>query len=488
MECLRCGASILEDGAVFCPECGARLDGKASCPTCGQWIEAKYAYCVFCGAKVNKKNTDKSCNLEQDGAFPPACGTTLAENNEASVSNENGKRRNSTFAWIRAGLGITLTLLSLVFVFMIGFQSFLAGDALAFVEMGLDSDPQTIKLFYYFSDAYKEISSLKEVLLFQSELPIIAAYIHAIMGTVISAATISCVVGFAVPAIINFVKFIITKVENNSGKWAVRSVIAYLAGCTALYVLNFCTLDLHLVIRESLNVGTVLEGVMTIGFDIVTIVGIVLCSVFLALYAIVNYIKRGRAWKSKETVFNCIFGVLTAAFAIVACAVGQNASVGTAITITEGFSQNIKFAMSQLPFSSFLVSFIEPQIFSFFDSPYVSQMNTSYAFALVQEIMMLGVVACSLCAIAARIFETEGKTNGTLLFSILTAAFSIAQLIAGIVSQSIMHNLCGELIAGGSKAVTTTLIVSNAVIALVFAGLQLITSIIHSTIAKIQKS
>lgn len=487
MECLKCGANILEDSAVFCPECGARLDGKTSCPTCGELIDDKYAFCVFCGAKVDENTTDKSCNLEQDGAFPPACDTTLAENNEASLSNENGKRWNSVFAWIRAGLGITLTLLSLVFVFMIGFQSVLAGDALAFVEMGMDSDPQTIKLFYYFGDAYKEISDLKEMLLFQSKLPIIGAYIHAIIGTVISAATIACVVGFAVLAIINFTKFAITKVENNSGKWAVRSVIAYLAGCAALYVLNFCTVNLDLIIPKTSNTGTYLQGVMAIGYDIVTIAGIVLCSVFLALYAIVNYIKLGKAWKSKKTVFNFVFGVLAAAFAIVACAVGQNAIVGTTIAITAGFPQNIQFAMSQLPFSSFLVSFIEPQISPFFDSQYVNQMNTSYAFALVQEIMALGVVACSLCAIAARIFETEGKTKGTLLLSILTAAFSIAQLIAGIVSQSIMHNLCRELLTGGSAAITTTLIVSNAIITLVFAGLQLITSIIHSKTAKIIK-
>ncbi len=484
MECLKCGANILDDSAVFCPACGARLDGKTACPSCGQWIEDKYDYCAFCGANVSKKTTDNSCNLEQDGTFAPTCGTTFAENNGAAVLNENSKRWNSVFAWIRAGLGVALTLLSLVFVFMIGFQSFLSGDALAFVEMGLDSDPQTIKLFYYFGDAYKEISELKEISLFESELPIIAAYIHAILGTVISVATIGCVIGFAVPAIINFVKFTITGVENNSGKWAVRSAIAYLAGCAALYVLNFCTFDLDLVIPKSPTVGTNLQGLMTIGYDLVTIAGMMLCGALLVIYTIVNCIKHGKAWKNKKTAFNCIFGMLAAAFTIVVYAVGHNASVGTTIAITEGFPQNIKFALSQLPFSSFLVGFIES--LPYFDSQYMNQMNASYAFALVQEIMLLGVVVCSLCAITNRIFETEGKTNGTLLFSILTAAFSLAQLIAGIVSQSIMHNLCSELI-GGSDVMTTTLVVSNAIITVIFAGLQLITSITHSATAKVMK-
>ena len=34
MNCSKCG-TLVEESAIYCGTCGARVDGKKSCPTCG---------------------------------------------------------------------------------------------------------------------------------------------------------------------------------------------------------------------------------------------------------------------------------------------------------------------------------------------------------------------------------------------------------------------------------------------------------------------
>ncbi len=476
MECLKCGASILADNAVFCHECGARLDGKITCPKCGQLIDDKYAYCVFCGTRIDQNANNAPCDK------------TFTKQDEQSFANDNGTVGNKVLAWTRAWVGMALVLFALVFVFLIGFQVDLTGQAVALSQINFQASQENIKLFYYFNDAYKEIETLKEILDFQSNLTITGAYIHAVMGTVISAVTIACVIGFAATAIVYFIMFFIKKVENNSAKWAVRSVVAYFAGCIALKVLNYCFVDINLVFPGSPSWGKPLNATITIDFDIATKIGLILCIVGVALYAIFNCIKQGRSGITKTKLFKFGFGVLAATLAIVVCAVGQNAIVGTAINMSDGFEQNMTLSikMAQLSFVSFLDSSLKIQSTPILD-PF-SKIDISYTFAVIQEIMMLGIVVCSLCAIATRIFETEGKTKGTLPFAILTVAFSVAQLITGIVSQSVVHDLYRELFASSAVPINTTLILGNSIITLIFAVLLLATSIIHLTTKKRMKS
>ena len=476
MECLKCGASVLEENATFCHECGARLDGKITCPKCGQFIDDKYAYCIFCGMRL-----DETTNIAH-------CDKALTKQDVQSFTNDNGTLGNKVLAWARAWVGMALVLFALVFVFLIGFQVDLTGQSIALSEINFDASQENIKLFYYFGDVYKEIEAFKEIIDFRNNFIITAAYIHAVMGTVISAVTIACVIGFATTAIVFFIMSFIKKVENNSAKWAVRSVVAYFAGCIALKVLNYCFMDINLVFPEIPSGGTPLNATITIDFDIATKIGLILCIVGVALYIILNCIKQGRSGITKAKLFKFGFGVLAATFAIVVCAVGQNAIVGTAINMSNGLDRNMTLSlkMAQLSFASFLDSSLKAQTIPILD-PF-SKIDTSYTFALVQEIMMLGVVVCSLCAIATRVFETEGKTKGSLLFAILTVMFAVVQLIAGIVSQSVIHDLYKKLFEVNAVSINNTLILGDSIITLIFAALLLLTSIIHLTAKKMMKS
>ncbi len=488
MECFKCGASVLEENAAFCHECGARLDGKIACARCGQFIDNSYAYCTFCGAKVGQTTTTPDWVMQQNQPPFPNGNGTFTQQGGQSFAGENGKLENKILVWTRAWLGMALALISLAFVFLIGFQINLSGQAVAFSEINFETTQENVKFFYYFSDVYKEIETLKELFGFQSNYTITAAYTHAVMGTVISAVTIGCVIGFAATAIVNFIMLFIKKAETNSAKWAVRAVIAYIAGCIALRILNYCLVDINLISSERPSWKSPLTATISIDFDVITNIGLILCMVGVALYAILSCIKQILSGITKKKLLKFAFGVLAAAFAIVVFAVGQNAIVGTAITTSDGLEQNMTLSlrMAQLSFASFLYSSFQSQYFPIVDPS--SKIDTALTFAVVQEIMLIGIVVCSLCAIASRIFETDGKAKGAVPFALLTTAFSIVQLIAGIVSNSVVHDLYNSLFGSNTATLTTNLILQNSIISLVFALLLLVTSFISLKITKPKKT
>ena len=51
MRCANCGKDNPE-GAVFCSECGRRLDGMRQCPACGKLIAEGSKFCSFCGMNI----------------------------------------------------------------------------------------------------------------------------------------------------------------------------------------------------------------------------------------------------------------------------------------------------------------------------------------------------------------------------------------------------------------------------------------------------
>lgn len=91
MECKKCGTPAIE-GASFCANCGARVDGKKACEACGQFNDENNVYCVYCGTRMDGKTACETCGAVYEGNFCPACGHAKAETSKPAKKT-GGKQR-----------------------------------------------------------------------------------------------------------------------------------------------------------------------------------------------------------------------------------------------------------------------------------------------------------------------------------------------------------------------------------------------------------
>ncbi|MBE5734451.1 MAG: zinc ribbon domain-containing protein [Clostridiales bacterium] len=146
MNCGKCNFEV-PSGGVFCPNCGARVDGKKECSNCKSLIDENAVYCTFCGARVDGKKTCANCGEEINGKFCVKCG---AKNNEKEQGLAKSKTRDGFAVYskvvniISPSLSICVLLLTFVFSFFIGLTS--------------TSEEAEIKIdcFYFFSKAFRE--------------------------------------------------------------------------------------------------------------------------------------------------------------------------------------------------------------------------------------------------------------------------------------------------------------------------------------------
>ncbi len=479
MDCLKCGASIPEENAVYCGECGARLDGKKVCPSCEGLIDEKYAYCIYCGARADGKEPCKGCGTYFDGAFCSNCGTpaqvkkSVSAPVKASAAKTEEKPKNpvwkTIFAWIRSGAGLACVCFALIFVFLIGYD--LSARALG-ETVGSMAAAEDKKLWYFFGDVYKELKDFKQAGAFKSDIPAAGLTIYAIMGTVLSAATLLGVVGCAIPAIIGFVKFATTRVENNGAKWGVRAALVYIGGAFAMYALDAIMMEMS-VSGESVKAILLMDDA--------TKAGIAICIVFLAIYAAGNLVRKGKEWKSGKTIAKFVLTACAAAFAIIVIAVDKSGLVG--FKMTESGSV-IEYALAQQYSNIMLVTIAEGAGVAFYNNN-LGLISTSFAFSLVQQIMLIATIACAAILLLKGIFSTEENVKGKMCLSILLLVFAVVQMVSGIVCQNSMNQLMVNMAnSAGSDLVEYNLVLGAAIVTVVFAVLNLGVQIASKVVEK----
>ena len=496
MICKKCNAIVSEEGATYCHACGARLDGKKACPACGRFIEEAHTYCVYCGERTDGKVACPACGTYHAGAFCPDCGAALKESAAKETACERKEKKpadpkkkeriwTAVFSWIRSGAGIACAVFALIFVFLIGIGAPLGNEAknlLTSAGMGGLLGEDSKSLYYFFGDVYKDLDSMKTAATFRSNIPIASGYVYAVLGTVISVATIASVVGFAVPAIVGFVQFATTRVENNSAKWGVRAAIAFLGGAAALYALDVISMDL--VVQNPMVSTISLINIRTgVAYNGATVAGIVLCIIFLVVYAASNLVRKGRAWKKTETI---VAGVLTAVgvvFAMVAYAVAKGGYVGFELR-DDGTAMTVGGTFSQYYNNVILLTIAELTAGAQFYNEQLGQIGLSFVFSLLQQAAVLGVIVSAVGGVANDLFGTEKENKNGLVWSILLASFAVVQLVCGIVSQNAFCSVVMAYAESSSSTGDYTLLLGGGIVTVVFALLGLGVQIARASIGK----
>ena len=277
MECKKCSAVNPEE-AVFCRNCGKRLDGKVSCPACDAMNDEDSNFCIHCGTKLSNKSICPSCNTVYEGNFCPACGKTAPAQPQTRAHKAKQtvtppaacatSKWRKILEYVGGGLAMSAVFFAVLFAFLIGVN---VGNISNLIGANGVNVTMEVTIFDFFGKAYEDL----DFTYYDSSLAFVELF-PTILGTLIVVVTLVCVVVFAALAIARYIKFVTGKSQKDYSTFAAATVISFLTGALAFLALN------------SVIGGASMSGVSATaatGFNSATIAGIVLASIFFAAFA-----------------------------------------------------------------------------------------------------------------------------------------------------------------------------------------------------------
>ncbi len=332
MLCKKCGKEAVE-GAIFCGDCGGRLDGKIACISCGKLNEDVNAYCNFCGARIDGKTTCKNCGTAYESKFCPTCGQQAAATSKVCEEKQPASSESllKKICKIVGGASVMLgVFFSMLFVFFVGLElSQSTGGAL-----------EKIDIFYFFGDAYKEIDELATGSMLDWFALRTESYhlLYCIVGTVLSSLTLLSVVSFGTVAIVKYALSWAKKTEDKSHGWAIATIVSFLAGTALFYAYNAATVGIS---GSSLGALAGQAAETSTSFNGGAIAGIVLSAVALGVGLIFRYVRvGGGVWKGSKLP-QTVCALVGVALAGVTLTLFKNAllSAGLDLTIVQNSSR-----------------------------------------------------------------------------------------------------------------------------------------------------
>lgn len=486
MVCKKCGAETLADGAVYCAACGNRLDGKIQCENCNQFNDGGNVFCVYCGTRIDGKTVCKHCGELMEGAFCAKCGGAAekpVKKSEKSATSNKQKLWDKVFDLSSGGVVLLGAVFALIFVFLIGF----VGVTTEMTATKTTAAKESINIYYFFGNAYKDLADTKTQFAdMQCEQLLIGdAYLYAIICTILAAATIACVVGFVIPAIVSYVKYATGKTEKMDSKWALLTIFSFLGGVAALFAQNYMN-------TKTANSGTT-QTIVTKASG-ATIAGVVLCIVFAGLWFAAKMVSYGKQWKEKAFIkkavcvtlsvclLSAFFGVLPhLAQSMEIITATNSGSITSSLVTTENFVitkcspcyyNEYFLALAETMLGNGALVKLEPNLMAF----YVSNI-------LMVFVSVAGVV-CVAGNLYSRCLAADGKKYAGLIFSIVLFALTVVALVLFIVMNANANVIFERTLLDKSSSMEVNYGYGACIAVMILAGLNLASSITQTVIVK----
>ena len=449
MNCKFCNAE-LEEGAVYCPQCGKRVDGKKRCEHCGRYINENSIFCTYCGTRTDGKSVCRKCGEAYDGSFCPKCGTPAQPNKASYNVTDDAQPRNKTshiLAVTKQSVLYGALCVLFIFSFFITFSLITTTELIA-VRTDINSTS-----FYFLITQFQEISDFLSTGNYYPEMSA-ALYLNAgICAACVAAIIIICATYFAIGTAA-YIKNMRAKKEFAMSKYVITPALLTLA--LVLFLLSFASASIS-------QDGT--SANITLGAT--TIVNIVLVSVALATAAVLHIIINAKTQKQSflNYVLNAVGLVLV--FLLLATLSTDILNIDTRVT-----GSSISGSAS----APLILIGILAAMGTMEDTAAVEAMtgiltNSAIVFALFVLTFAAGTIA--LIAFAKGILNKNSARPRTLscVFSAVSAGLSIAYLIMCII-------LCSQNFAGAAT------LGASPICALIFSIFALVMSIVNCTLLR----
>lgn len=286
MKCKTCGTENVEE-AIFCQECGARIDGQLFCYRCGKLSPENSRFCIHCGSnlqagylpRTQKLDERKTAISSQEGEVAalheeggtqsgPAAATSTSYPVETATSKPRkvGKKVSSVLGLISFISSSLVLLMSFIFSFSIGMVPYLSSGGQSI------SSGQGFTLYTYFSDVYNAITPGDS-----------AAYGYAVpvFCTLIVVCILAAAIGVFVLGLLAFIRYLRHK-EGSITRYAVYSYFVYLGSVIIFSLLSTTS-------TSSLDLDVTLSFIL----DPATICGVTIGAIFLVASIVLDAVAKG---------------------------------------------------------------------------------------------------------------------------------------------------------------------------------------------------
>lgn len=377
MECKKCGATI-DDNAIYCGNCGTRVDGKKVCKRCGKENEEYSKYCVYCGKALDETLEKKDKKIKTLNIF-------------RTLSN--------FFALFGA-------LVALVFVFFIKFNPQILGASV---------DIDSISIFDFFEKVfnYENLQNAETVF----ERKISSAFINAYGFTGLALAIIS-ILWVVISFVLATAKILDATINNKPVVFNVflYTISGFLFGVFALFAL----------VRESIN------GVGGYNFNVMTMVGVIVCFISLFLCFIFKFLEKGEKLKANVIIKVCvgvacaIFAVLTIVFVSRCCVLFERSS-----------SYSFKMELGFIKFSSAQEILAIAESLGDNNGAYIDSIERAFASGVITQILITICILFTCISLVEKVLFTIGSSKGNgLVLDSFSTVFSVIVIV--------FSNLCIE--------------------------------------------
>ncbi|MDE7306201.1 MAG: zinc ribbon domain-containing protein [Clostridia bacterium] len=451
MECKFCNTQN-PDQAVYCKNCGKRLDGTTQCPACGGQISADDTFCIFCGANVKKP----AHALVADETAIASAAETADMPLESEKRTEYAQTAKKVLNYVANGTAILTAVLALIFVFFIGVSATVLTET-STVTTNLDIN-------HFFHDGYKQIeSALKNIKDYNDSLSgsqlkyadsnyfIYVQYVPLVFSTVILAGTIIAVITLSVLATVRSVQNLLGKTEKSGSGYAVAAFMAYALGSaliTAVY-----------------GASSPSEGIDGYVMDKTTKAGVILLAVFVFIMIACKTAAKGRRLLNKDEILKCSFAL--GGIALLAVVMGV---ASLPLVDLKGDGESAKIGINSL-LTAFSLNVIQQS-----DYELVENVNIITALAPCVFVLTCCVVILAAVSITKNANNISGNNEkGCLALNIALVCVSVVQLVLTIVFVAQLK----KGIAYVDESDDTVYRYAVPIVILVFSVLALIENIVY---------